>query len=218
LLANGDRMAQPEFHRRYLACSGEIQAELIGGIVYLASPLSWPHASYHQQLNMVFGMYAACTPGVESGDNATIILGEDSEPQPDLTLRILAACGGQSTVNVEEYVEGPPELLAEIAYSRRAIDMNQKREDYEQAGVQEYLVLCVEEQELHWFRFATGDEIRPNRQRISRSGVFAGLWIDSKALLDQNGPRLIEVVQQGLASRPHAAFVRRLAAARRSQP
>lgn len=215
LLANGDRMSQPEFHRRYEACPAHEKFELIGGTVYMASPLRRPHGAYHVQLSGVLFLYQGGTPGVEVLDNTTVILGEESEPQPDLALRIAAECGGQSRVNEEEYLEGPPELLAEVAYSSRAIDMNQKRQDYERAGVLEYLVLSIEGPELHWFHFPSGDRVRPNRSGVSRSLVFPGLWVHVPALLAQDGPRLIEVLQQGLASRPHAAFVRRVQAARR---
>ena len=76
-------------------------------------------------------------------------------------------------------------------------------------------MLCIEERRLHWFHFPSGEEIMPNRQGVRRSQVFPGLWIDEQALLEQNDQRLIEVVQQGLASRAHAAFVRRLETARR---
>jgi Uma2 family endonuclease len=215
LLANGDRMSQPEFHRRYQAYPEGVKFELVGGTVYMASPLRHPHSTYHQKFNWVFLHYEEGTPGVESCDNATVILGEESEPQPDTTLRILAECGGQSRVDADQYVEGAPELVAEVAHSSRAIAMNQKREDYERAGVLEYLVLCIEERELRWFHFPSDKEITPNRQGISRSVVFPGLWIDNRALLEQNKTRLREVVQQGIASRAHAAFVRRLQAARR---
>ncbi len=214
LLENGDRMCQAEFHRRYQEYPEGVKFELVGGIVYMASPLRNLHGTYHQKFNWVFLLYEEGTPGVETSDNATVILGEESEPQPDATLRILAECGGQSRVD-EEYLSGAPELVAEVAYSSRAIDMHQKREDYERAGVLEYLVLCIEEQELRWFHFPSGGEITPNRQGISRSLVFPGLWIDVQALLEQKKTRLREVVEQGMASRAHAAFVRRLEAARR---
>jgi Uma2 family endonuclease len=218
LLANGDRMKQPEFHRRYEAYPDKKAIfELIGGTVYMASPLRYQHGTYDRKLGIVFGLYAAATPGVEDAGNATIVLGEESEPQPDITLRLTETSGGQSRINDDEYVEGPPELLAEVAYSSRAIDMNQKRQDYRQAGVLEYLVLCIEEQELHWFDFEKSRPIRPSRDGIARSRIFPGLWIDVLALLDQNAPRLIKVVQQGVASRAHAAFVRRLERARRQQ-
>ena len=203
-LANGDRMKQPEFHRRYLQCPPNEKWELIGGIVYMASPLSYRHAWFDNKLGLVFGLYEAATPGVEAAGNATVILGADSEPQPDVSLRVTQGSGGRSRINKQNYVEGAPELLAEVAHSSRAIDMNQKRADYEKAGVVEYLVLCIEEQQLHWFDFSNAGVLRAGRDGIFRSRVFPGLWIDAKALLAQNTARLIEVVQMGIASRPHA--------------
>ena len=155
---------------------------------------------------------------VEAADNATVILGEAGEPQPDLLLRVLTEHGGRSGVTEDDYCQGPPELLAEIAHSSRSLDMNQKRDDYRQAGVLEYLVLCVEERELHWFHFPSGRPIRADRQGIARSRVFPGLWIDVPALLERDSPRLIAAVQQGLATRAHAAFVRRLEKARKRRP
>jgi len=220
-LCNGDRMKQPEFHRRYEACPKNVRAELIGGVVYMSppvympSPLRWLHGASHNRLGLLLGLYQAGTTGVEAGDNATILLGEESEPQPDLGLRILPEYGGRSRTTEDDYVEGAPELLAEIAYSTRAIDMNQKRDDYERAGVLEYLVLCVEERELHWFHFPSRRTIRPDRKGVARSRVFPGLWIDAPALLERDGSRLVAAVQQGLAAPAHAAFVKRLEKARK---
>jgi Uma2 family endonuclease len=216
-LHNGDRMKQPEFHRRYEAYPEDVKFELVGGIVYMASPLRRPHGVYHVTLSGVFALYEAATPGVEAADNATVILGEESEPQPDLNLRVLPECGGQTRVNDEEYLEGAPELLAEIAHSSRALDLNQKRQDYEQAGVLEYLVLSLEERALHWFDFTTGRPIRADRDGVARSRVFPGLWIHVASLLDRDGPPLHATLQQGLAGRAHAAFVKRLDKARRGR-
>jgi Uma2 family endonuclease len=208
-------MKQPEFHRRYEQCPEDVKFELVGGIVYMTSPLRRAHGLYHPVLSGAFLLYQAATPGVELLDNATTILGEESEPQPDLELRILSQYGGQSRETQKDYVEGPPELIAEIAHSTRAIDMHQKRDDYEQAGVLEYVVLCLEEQQLYWWHFPSGRMIKPNRQDIFRSRVFPGLWIDSQALLARDTKRLIKVVEQGLSSRAHTVFVKRLQTARR---
>jgi hypothetical protein len=79
-------------------------------------------------------------------------------------------------------------------------------------------VVCLAEQELHWFDFRSGKPITANRQGILRSRLFPGLWLDGAAVLAANGGRLVEVIRQGLASKAHAAFVRRLAAARRKHP
>src|SRR5260221_7287847 len=94
LLHNGDRLTQAEFHRRYEAYPEDVKFELIGGIVYMASPLRLPHGRYHQKLSFVLAHYESATPGVEVADNATVILGEESEPQPHLLLRIMTEFGG----------------------------------------------------------------------------------------------------------------------------
>jgi Uma2 family endonuclease len=216
LLENGERMKQPEFHRRYEQQPGEARFELIGGTVYMASPARWHHGDYQGAIATLFGCYRARTPGVVGGTDVTVILGEESEPRPDAVLRIEKAHGGQARLNEDNYLVGPPELVAEISYSTRSLDMNQKRQDYLAAGIQEYLVVCVEEQEVHWFHFPSKTSIKPNRQGISRSRVFPGLWIDTQALLRRDYSRLVEVLQQGLAHREHSAFLRRLEKAKRS--
>jgi Uma2 family endonuclease len=214
-LHNGDRLTQKEFHRRYEASPPHLKAELIGGIVHVPSPLRRRHGAHHALLSMALGNYQVGTPGVEVLDNTTTILGEESEPQPDLLLWVLPEYGGQSRENEDEYVEGAPELVAEIAHSSRSIDLHRKRDDYQRCGVLEYVVVCVEEPELYWFHFPSGGTVKPTRQGVWRSRVFPGLWIDGRALLERKAPRLAEVVQQGLASRPHAAFVKRLEKAHR---
>jgi Uma2 family endonuclease len=210
-LYTGDRMSQAEFHRRYLAYPEDVKFELIGGIVYMASPLRRTHGRRHLQLGALLERYASATPGVEALDNATTILSEESEPQPDLALRILSTYGGRSRESRDDYVIGPPELVVEIAHSTRSIDMHQKRLDYQRAGVREYLVLCVEEPELHWFRFRPAGRIVPDKNSTYRSRVFPGLWIDGPALLANQRTALVAALRQGLASPEHAAFVRRLA-------
>lgn len=211
LLVNGDCMKQPEFHRRYAEYDEDEKWELIGGIVYkTSSMLSLSHSGYDGKIGLVLELYELATPGTQVTHNATVILGEESEPQPDLGLRILPEYGGQSRTTPDDYLQGAPEFLVEVAHGRRAIAMHGKRDDYQRSGVLEYVVICWEEQEVHWFHFPSGDTIRPNRQGISRSRVFPGLWLDAVALLRLDSARLMEVLQQGLASRAHTAFVKRL--------
>src|SRR5262245_16645889 len=109
-LVNGDQMTQPEFHRRYEAHPDKTKFELIGGTVYMASPMRGPHGLYTAELNFVIGHYKAATLGVEVAAGITAILGEKSEPQPDLLLRILTEYGGQSDYDEEQYLTGAPEL------------------------------------------------------------------------------------------------------------
>lgn len=207
-LRAGDRLTQPEFHRRYEQYPEDVKFELVDGVVYLASPLRNEHGTNHLDLCGVFWIYQVATPGLSAADNTTTILGEKSEPQPDLSVRILAEYGGQSRIE-QGYITGAPELLAEVAFSSKDIDLSVKRADYQKAGVQEYLVVNLGEGELRWFDFRDGNELRP-RRGIYRSRIFPGLWIDGPALLAGNGPRLLEVVQQGIASPGHARFVAKL--------
>src|SRR5262245_59288534 len=190
-LKDGERMTQEEFHRRYEQYPEDVKFELIGGIVHMASPARRPHGTYTFQLNLVFGHYMAGTPGVEGAENMTAILGEKSEPQPDQMLRLLTECGGQSRYNEEEYLLGAPELAAEVAHSTKAIDLKGKKDDYMAAGVQEYLVYCVEEQELHWFHFPSRRKLRPDRAGVWKSRVFPGLWLDGPAFIARDPARLI---------------------------
>jgi Uma2 family endonuclease len=216
VLMNGERMTQPEFHRRYLTRPEQEKSELIGGVVYMASPLGQPHGNYHSELTGTLWLYKNATPGVQLLDNVTTILGEEAEPQPDLMLHILPAYGGQSSDTADGYVGGAPELVAEIAHSTRAIALRAKRADYRDAGVREYVVLCIEEQQLYWFDFRAGRPLRPTGG-VYRSRVFPGLRIDGPALLARDSKRLMAVVQQGLASAEHARFVKRLEAERRKR-
>src|SRR5437764_8776569 len=110
VLENGDRLTQGEFHRRYEAYPDNVKIELVGGVVYMASPARNPHGRYTSLVGGMLNNYEAATPGVEAVENATVILDDKNEPQPDKGLRIVEACGGQSRIDEEEYIVGPPEL------------------------------------------------------------------------------------------------------------
>src|SRR5262249_31825164 len=95
-LCNGDSLTQAEFHRRYEASPEDLKAELIGGVVYMASPVGELHGVYQGDLGFLFNYYKRATPGVQMADNITTILGSESEPQPDLMLYISPESGGQT--------------------------------------------------------------------------------------------------------------------------
>jgi Uma2 family endonuclease len=216
-LYNGDRMTQKEFHRIYEQTPKDFKAELIGGIVYVASPLKRQHARSHLYLGAVFAAYEDNTPGVEAGDNATVILSADNEPQPDLFLRVLPEFGGQSRTSKKDYVRGAPELFAEIAHSSRAIDLHAKKQEYAQHGGLEYIVVCLRERQIRWFDLSSGEEFVADAKGVFRSRIFPGLWLHGEALLAKDYKRLMATLEQGLASEEHAAFVRQLESRRKGK-
>ena len=207
-LVNGDHLRQPEFHRRYEAMPEDFRAELIGGIVYVASPMRNPHGRHTRLLSGLLATYEAATPGIEGADGVTVILGDESEPQPDLCLRILPEHGGRSKENEQEYLTGPPELLIEVAHSTEAIDLGAKLSDYTAGGVREYLVFCVKPGELRAFQL--GKAPAAVKDGVYRSGEFPGLWIDVGALKAKDTRRILATGRAGIASDEHARFVERL--------
>ena len=182
----------------------------------MASPVSRRHASLTNLFNMVLGLYQSRTFGVEALDNGTVILDEDREPQPDLALRILPEHGGRSRSTADgEYVLGPPELLIEVAYSSRAVDLHAKRDDYARCGVSEYLVWVVRDGDFVWFDLPHGLERPIPHDGVVRSATFPGLSLDREAVRSGNYSQMIATLEAGLATPEHAAFVKRLAEAKR---
>jgi Uma2 family endonuclease len=215
-LEPGDCLDQPTFHERYAAMAEHVRAELVEGIVYMPSPAKCDHGEGQSDVLGWLVYYKAHTDGTRSIDNATIILGEENELQPDGGLMLLPECGGRARLNDKGYLVGGPELLAEIASSTAAYDLHAKRRAYERAGVQEYIVVVLRQRRVIWFVREHGRfmELQPAPDGILRSRFFPGLWLDSQALLEGRTRRVYEVLQQGLASPDHHEFVKKLAAAR----
>jgi Uma2 family endonuclease len=214
-LENGDRLTRHEFERRYSQMPHVKKAELIEGIVYMASPLRFePHAEPHSDLMGWFWTYKIATPGVRLGDNPTVRLDSDNEPQPDVVLLIDAAAGGRSDLGAEGYIEGSPELVAEIAASSVAIDLGDKKRAYRRNGIQEYIVWQVFDQKIDWFSLQDGDytSLLPDENGIIRSQIFPGLWLQVTAMLEGDMPQVLSHLQSGLASSEHEAFVQKLTA------
>jgi Uma2 family endonuclease len=211
-IRNGDHMTQAEFHSLYQRTPEGYRAELIDGTVFVCEPLGIEHGEYDVRLSSVLDAYGAGTPGVQVCGNATVILGEKDEVQPDLLMRILPEFGGRSRDKggKPRCIQGAPELAIEIAYSSRAMDLHVKRRRYERAGVIEYIVLCLEPLQLYWFDLRNQCDISADADGIFRSGVFPGLWISAAALLSMEYQPLMDVLRRGLESPEHVAFVDRL--------
>ncbi len=214
-LCAGDRLSRAEFERRYAAMPHLKKAELIEGVVYIPGPVSQEeHGGPQFHLVGSLGFYVSATPGVEGGDNATVRLDLDNEPQPDAFLRIRPELGGQSR-DSGDYVGGAPELIAEVAASSVSYDLHDKLRAYQRNSVLEYVVWRVWDRAIDWFVLR---DDRYERMPLSTAGyyqsqVFPGLWLDPAPLIRGDLAQVMAVLQQGLASPEHADFVRRLQAA-----
>jgi Uma2 family endonuclease len=212
-LESGDRLTRHEFEQRYTAMPHIKKAELIEGVVYVASPLRFrSHGEPHGNLIGWLWTYKVATPGLDLGDNATVRLDLDNEVQPDVVLLIDQQLGGQARISEDDYVEGAPELIAEVAASSAANDLYDKKRVYRRNGVKEYIVWQVLEQKLDWFVLENGEYIslEADNEDIIKSIIFPGLWLDVSALLTGEMARVLAVLQQGLSSEAHQNFLQQL--------
>jgi hypothetical protein len=212
-LEQGDHLTRDEFERRYNAMPEINKAELIEGVVYMPSPVRLRrHGVPHIKLGAWLAHYQAKTPGTEATDNTTVRLDLENEPQPDAMMVILPEYGGRATISDDDYIEGGPELAAEIAASTVSIDLHEKFRVYCRNGVREYIVWRIQDAAVDWFvlRGEQYDRLLPDAAGILKSEVFPGLWLDPAALTRLDLATVLQVLQQGLAHPDHAAFVRRL--------
>jgi len=212
-LETGDHLSRAEFERRYQAMPHLKKAELIEGVVHVPSPVRLAQHGRPQAAVMGWLMvYWAHTPGVQVGDNSTVRLDMDTEPQPDALMIIEPARGGQATIDADGYVAGAPEMVVEVAASSASIDLNSKLRVYRRNGVREYVVWRVLDEAIDWFvlRQAEYEALRLNATGRLESEVFPGLWLDPAALIRFDLMTVLRVVQEGVASAAHGAFAKSL--------
>jgi len=199
-LENGDHLGAAEFLRRFEAMPEVKKAELIQGIVHMASPVRLDlHAKPDALIQTWLGTYAAYRPEAIHATNATVRLGSVDVPQPDAVLFFDAADGGKATVDEQGYLAGPPELVVEVAASSVSRDAQEKLASYRRGGVAEYLLWRVLDGAIEWFALEE-DEYRPLpvEDGLVESRVFPGLVLAVEAALAGDRAAVLEALRQGL--------------------
>ncbi len=208
-LNNGDHLTRREFERRYEATAEKVKAELIEGVVYMASPVYLQHGESQSSIATWLGTYRAHTPRIRVADNVTIRLDAENEVQPDLAAWIDERKVHQSQ---EGYLEGAPELVIEVAVSSASYDLHEKLRVYRRNGAQEYVVWRVLDRQIDWFELKDGEyvSLAPDENGIIKSKVFPGLWLAVNNLLNGDLATVLAELQKGLAAEEHAKFVETL--------
>jgi Uma2 family endonuclease len=218
LLLNGDHLSVPEFERRYEAMQDDRKAELIEGIAIMSPPISSEHGKANSILGVLLGQYAAATPRVACAVNASLRLDGRNEYQPDVLLWIESGSLARTKVGADGLLEGRPELVAEVALSSHAFDLNEKKAVYQRNQIQEYIVWEVMDARLQWFALQHGEYVSLAPRRALRglvvcSRVFPGLWLDLTSLVVGKGfdKGLFRTLNKGLKNAEHKSFVKKLA-------
>lgn len=185
-LESGDRLTRAEFHRRYCTRPDIKKAELIEGVVYVASPVRLvQHGEPHAVFTGWIVMYSVQTPGTRFGDNSTVFLDEENEVQPDVFLFWDPPREGTARVNEGGYVVGAPDMVGEVTASSASYDLHDKLEAYRRNGVHEALFWRTEDGAFDWFRLHEGVYVRVERdeQGVIESDRFPGLRLNVTKLL-----------------------------------
>jgi Uma2 family endonuclease len=210
LLDTGYHLSADEFHERYKLLPDEQHAQLIEGIVYMASPVSLLHSVPHATITGLCVVYSARTPRLETSANGTVRLDKKNEYEPDGYMRIVDS--GRTRIFDRHYLEGGPEFVYEISNTTVSMDLHEKFEVYERKAVQEYAVWQVQEQRIDLFVAVRGKfrRLQPDVDGILKSKVFPGFWLDTRAMVNGNNGKALATLEAGIASAEHAEFVKRL--------
>lgn len=148
---------------------------------------------------MVFWLnaYRVGHPELRVGDNGTVLLDADNEVQPDACLWREEPGGPHMTE--ECYIEGPPQLVVEVAASSAAYDLHEKMRAYRRNAVREYIVWRTLDGAIDWFRLREGEYVRiaPDDRGVIESEAFPGLRLNvPKMLADDLAGVLAELQSQ----------------------
>lgn len=206
-LNNGDRLSMAEFKRLYEASPHIRRAELIEGVVYVASPVFLPHARAQANAITWLGNYQVKTPHTIVTGEQSVELDIDNGVQPDALLWIEGDIDEEGGL-----VVGSPTLVVEVAASTRSYDLGIKKRVYRRNKVKEYLVFAALEEEIHWFYWDDGiyKEIEPDEKGIYQSRVFGGLWLEGEAFWKRDMAQVLKVLGEGMESAEHAQFIKTL--------
>ncbi len=187
-LESGMRLSAEEFDRRYALTGDCIKAELVQGVVYVASPVRIDeHARPAARLTTWVDGYAIHHPGTAAAAEGSLYLSSADHVQPDAML--WKTGGGSARIGSDSYMHGAPELAVEIAASSASYDLHFKKESYRHAGVQEYVVWVTEDDRIFWFALEGGEyvELQPDADGWTHSRVFPGLRLHIERLLNGDG-------------------------------
>lgn len=187
-----------EFFERVL--DGE-KADLLDGVIYMASPDNTDASGLTTWLGTVFGGYVGYFDlGAIYLLRVCYRIGPKNGPEPDLGFVAKAL----EATRRRGYVDGPPSLAIEIVSPDSAHrDYVLKKDIYERAAVGEYWIIDPDDQRvtfyvLHGKRFK---KVAPVKH-VFKSRVLPGFYMDERWLLTPARPKAFDFLQRLIQERP----------------
>ena len=155
-----------------------LKADLIEGVIYVASPDNIKHHNIAMFLNLLIRGYLRRRKikGHTFGFRIAFRLGDTEGPEPDLAY----LAPEHSDRICETYIDGPPDLAVEII-SPDSIerDYRKKRKQYERAGVREYWIIDPLEERTTCYRLGSTGKYKEARAQAGKmqSHVIPGFWV-----------------------------------------
>jgi Uma2 family endonuclease len=179
-----------------------LKADLIEGVIYVASPDNIEHYGINSWLHTVLNLIILRRKlkGRLFGFKIAFRLNVRNGPEPDLAY--------VSPLNLHRihktYIDGPPNAAFEIV-SPDSIerDYRKKRKQYQRAGVEEYWIIDPLLRRVRCLRLGKDKKyhaVRPRNGRME-SEVIPGFWLKASWLWQAKLPDEIESVNEILAFR-----------------
>jgi Uma2 family endonuclease len=139
------------------------RAERLGGQIMVQSPQNWPHACATDRAGDV--LRTAFGPGFWVRTQLPLALGQDSDPEPDVSV-----VRGRR----EDYTDHPTAavLVVEVADSTLSEDRDHKLGIYAAAGVPEYWIVNLIDRTLEVYLLPRPDPVHPSGWAYSPATVL----------------------------------------------
>lgn len=174
------------------------KADLLDGVIYLCCPDTRRSNKLTGFIETLLRVYASAK---DAGDvyasRYAFELSDTYAPEPDVAfvskqrLSLLQERGGQGAPNIAVEV---------VSRESRERDYGIKKETYERAGVKEYWIVdpLVDRAEFHRLSRRRYQLVRLENNRVFRSHVLKGFWLDVEWLLSYPLPNEYECLQKVL--------------------
>jgi Uma2 family endonuclease len=175
------------------------KADLIDGVIYMASPENLGAAELFRWLITVIGLFVRKRKlGFVFGSRVACRLDGNNAPEPDI---FFVSNKNQDRLKRGGLV-GPPDLAIEIVSPEsEERDYKKKRRQYERFGVPEYWIVDEEMRKVTLLRLdrqGKYHQVAP-RRGILRSQLLKGFWLDPAWLWQDPRPDELRIVRQLLA-------------------